>query len=656
MHILSHGCTLDCFDTCRFKVYVENGQVVKIEGDSQHPYTKGLICSKGKKHLARLTHQQRITTPLKKVAGQWVAIDFTEALDIISQKLLHYKAQYGSAAVMHYTGSGSGGVLKQISDIFFNFFGGVTLTKGNVCWGAGIQAQKYDFGEPRGHFLEDMLNAKNIIIWGRNPANTSMHLMQMLKEAQKSGIKIIVIDPLYTETAKSADLYLRINPSTDGALAMAMTKVIIAEGLADEDFIAQYVKGFTQYKEYLDSLDLSYLADETGISIESIRQIARLCAKEKPTAIYPGYGLQKYRNGGNSIRAIDALGAIAGNIGRQGGGVNYANKIYPESLNLDPYNSNQYAINNRYGQLNNLSNFIAEEYNPPIKALFVSKANPLAQWPNLHLAEKTLAQVEFKVCIDMFMTDTAEFCDLFIPCTNTLESEDIVYTSMTNPYITYNQKAVEPKHKLMDEYYFFQQLALKMGLPNYPIVDKAEYLAKVIEPLQAQGIDLAKIQKGYVTIQETPVAWANKIFKTPSGKFELFSELAQSDGLSPFPIYAKSMPQGHIRLLSSHPKNSIFSQHYLDVDGMAKAFVNACLAAEHKIIEGEKVILKSNQGEIEVQIEISASVPDHTVHMYTGWWKKHGNPNFLTAINSSEMGGQLAYNETFIEIVRNRSV
>lgn len=659
MKIFSHGCTLDCFDTCKFNVYVDEGKISRIEGDKNHPYTKGMICSKGRQHLARLNHPKRIYTPMRKTEGKWEEISFTEAIDLLADKLLDYKEKFGSCSVLHYYESGSGGILKSIEDVFFNFYGGITLPKGSTCWGAGIAAQRYDFGDVRGHQLDDMLNSKNIFIWGRNPANTSLHLYSMIKQAKKNGIKIVVIDPLDTDTAKLADLHIRINPAKDGALAMAMAKLIIESGFHDEQFISRHVLGFAEYKKYLENLDLDYLSDETGVSTGAIKKLAYLYAGEKPSCIYIGYGMQKYKNGGNSVRAIDALGAITGNIGVKGGGVNYANRVYPDVLDLDPYNSNSYAVNKRFFCITEFSEYISCQENPPIKAVFVTKANPAAQLPDLNKFMSAFDSVEFKVCIDMFMTDTASHCDLVIPCTNSLESEDIVYSSMNNPYIIYNEKAVEPREELMDEYYFFQALAQKMNMTNYPLVEKEEYLERVIAPLKEKGVELTDIKNSYVNIQQDNVAWHDLVFKTPSGKYEIYSEKAKFDGFSPIPVLATGdktrtcdIKYKKIRLITIHPKNSLFSQHFLDVDGKAVALINPKLASAYGINEGDNIILSSENGQIKVDVCFDEGIPANIVAMSTGWWHKHGNPNFLTNSICADMGGQVAYHETFVNLYK----
>lgn len=653
MKTISHGCTLDCWDCCKFNVIVDNNRVIKIEGDKTHPYTKGIICKKGRKHLERLYHKDRIYTPLFKKGNKWIEIDYDEALEIVSERLRFYIEKYGSNSILHYFESGSGGVLKSIENIFFNFLGGITLTSGSTCWGAGIQAQIFDFGDVKGHSLKDIFNAKNIVLWGRNPANTSIHLFHALKEAKKKGIKIIVIDPIYTDTAKLSDMFIKVNPSTDGALAIAITKIAIEKGYIDLNFIKRYVKGFNEYKDYIEKLDLEFLIKECGVKKEIIEKLAYIYGVEKPTTTYPGYGLQKYHNGGNTIRAIDALAAVTGNIGKKGSGVNYANRVYPDVLNLDPFDSMKFSNKTRYVEISKLYDFILNENNPPIKVLFVSKANPLAQLPNLNKAKLAFNKIDFKICIDMFMTDTAKNCDLFLPCTNTLESEDIVFSSMNNPYIIYNEKAVEPKYKLMDEYYFFMELAKKMDIKGYPLVSKREYLEKITGPLLKMGITLEDIKKGYITIQDNDVAWEDLEFKTPSRKVEIYSVRAKHDGLSPIPVYENRFKsRSKIRLITSHTRDSIFTQHFIDIEGISKAYINPNTAKKHKIIEGDRVKLESKNGEIEVEIIINENIPDNIVHMYTGWWEKHGNPNFLTECLPSDMGGQIAYYDTFIEIVK----
>ncbi|AXU70810.1 TPA: molybdopterin-dependent oxidoreductase [Clostridioides difficile] len=734
---LSHGCTLDCHDCCKFNVYTKGNNVVKIEGDKNHPYTKGFICKKGMAHLDRLNHKDRIKTPMLKVDGVWKEISFDKAIEIMAEKLTYYKEKYTSKSVMHYDQYGSGSVLKYIGDIFLNFYGGVSRHKGGPCWSAGMHAQKYDFGVAKSHAIEDMLNSKSIFVWGKNPAYTTIHTMQIIKKAKEKGIKIVVIDPIYTKTAQIADKYVQVNPGTDGALAIAMAKIIVEDKLYDEEYINSYVIGFEEYKKYLSSLELSFLIDECGVKENDIRELVDLYTN-KYSSINVGYGLQKYKNGGNTIRAIDALGAITGQIGFSGGGVNYANKVYPSVINSDPYNSQSYGEDREF-YVSNISKFIEESLkntsnkvnyasdeldmalhkvnyisdeldttsnkvnyildeldttsnkvncvsdeldmtsnktdyisnelynlsnksikdNIPIKMAVITKSNMLNQLPDLVELERVFSKIEFKVCFDMFITDTATLCDMFIPCTNTLESEDIIYSSMTNPYITYNERAVKPAHKLMDEYYFFMELAKKMGLNDYPFVEKRTYLEKVIEPLKRfdKNLDIEKLKNNYFTIHN-PVAWEDKKFETPSGKYELYSESIKNLGISPTPVYIsnkyKEIEDKNIsfRLLTNHHADTLFSQHFMDKKSIAQAYINRRMAKKVGIEDKDIVILRSKKAKINVQINIDDGVGNYIVKMYVGWWKKHGNPNSLTDTGISDFGGQVTYNESMVEIIR----
>ena len=669
MKKISHGCTLDCADCCKFNVYVKNDDIIKIEGDKEHPYTKGFICKKGLAHLKRLNHSKRIYKPLIKINDKWKEIEFDEAINIMVKKLSYYKSKFGSKSILYYEQYGNGTVLKSIGEKFFNFYGGVSLSKGGPCWSAGIAAQKLDLGDSRSHSLEDMLNSKNIFVWGKNPANTTIHTMQMIKMAKEKGSKIIVIDPIETATAKLADKYIKIKANGDKALALAMAQIIIKNKLYDEKYIKLYVNGFEEYKSYILSLNIKDLSKECGVEISTIEELVKLYC-QKYSTILLGFGMQKYKNGGMTIRLIDALGAITGQIGFSGGGVNYANKVYPKILNTDPYDSEKFS-SNRYYHTNEISEFIEKcnlgntyykndifinhednkgdyELNIPIKMAIITKSNLLNQLANINNLKRALSKVEFKVCFDMFITDTVKECDLFIPATSQLESEDLLFSSMMNPYLVYNEKILEPQEKLMDEYYFFMEVAKRLKMSNYPIVTKKEYLEKVIYPLKNinSDISLEYLKNNYFTLHKD-VAWSDKNFVNESGKFEIIN----CEEIKKFEAN-KYKDISKLRLLTNHGRDSLSSQHFMDDDGIAIAYINEKEAKRFNINNNEIIYLKSENGQIKVKINIDKSIGDNIVMMFVGWWERHGNPNFLTNSGISDIGGQITYNETFVEIIK----
>ena len=585
------------------------------------------------------------------------------------KKLSYYKSKFGSKSILYYEQYGNGTVLKSIGEKFFNFYGGVSLSKGGPCWSAGIAAQKLDFGDSRSHSLEDMLNSKNIFVWGKNPANTTIHTMQMIKMAKEKGSKIIVIDPIETATAKLADKYIKIKANGDKALALAMGQIIIKNKLYDEKYIKLYVNGFEEYKSYILSLNIKDLSKECGVDISTIEELVKLYC-QKYSTILLGFGMQKYKNGGMTIRLIDALGAITGQIGFSGGGVNYANKVYPKILNTDPYDSEKFS-SNRYYYTNEISEFIEKcnlgntyykndifinhednkgdyELNIPIKMAIITKSNLLNQLANINNLKRALSKVEFKVCFDMFITDTVKECDLFIPVTSQLESEDLLFSSMMNPYLVYNEKILEPQEKLMDEYYFFMEVAKRLKMSNYPIVTKKEYLEKVIYPLKNinSDISLEYLKNNYFTLHKD-VAWSDKNFVNESGKFEIIN----CEEIKKFEAN-KYKDISKLRLLTNHGRDSLSSQHFMDDDGIAIAYINEKEAKRFNINNNEIIYLKSENGQIKVKINIDKSIGDNIVMMFVGWWERHGNPNFLTNSGISDIGGQITYNETFVEIIK----
>ncbi|MGL5416820.1 MAG: molybdopterin-dependent oxidoreductase [Clostridium sp.] len=618
----SSGCTLDCFDCCKFDVYKDENGEIEIKGDKNHPFTKGFICKKGLYHKDIIKNEKRIIKPLLKVNGKFEEVSFDKGINIIIEKLNKCKNE----EIIYYEQYGNGGLLKSIGDIFFNFYGGVLKQKGGPCWSAGIKAQKLDFKKVLRHSLDDLENSKTIIVWGKNPAFTSIHEMKAILDAKRNGSYVITIDPIKTKTAELSNYYISPKPNGDYYLALAMGKYIIGENLIDKDFIRERVENFSEYKKDIESFNMEELVEKSGVSLEEIEKLSKLYTN-KPSTIILGYGLQKYKNGGNTIRAIDALGMITGQIGIEGGGVNYANKLYGDILNLDPYESHKYAKNVEFSS-GNIGEVIEKE---KVKMLFITKSNILNQLPNINKLKESFKKVDFKVCFDIYMTDTAKECDLFIPSTITLESEDLLFSSMTNPYLICKEEVIEPMNPLMDEYNFYNELAKRLKIENYPIdIKKKEYLNKVLEPL---NVTVNTVKNEYIT-KEIKVPFKENEEKFSIGSFEIKRE-EKRDGL---------------RLLTNHSKDTLFSQHFMDKEGISEFFINEKEGLKLNLKNKEIYKLKSKVGEVKAKCIIDNKIKDGVVMMEVGWHERHGNPNYLTKEDISDIGLQIAYNETIIEI------
>lgn len=650
------SCPLDCFDACSMIATINEGKVIKIEGDKDHPFTQGFVCKKGKKHLERLYHPNRILSPKKKYKGKWIDISYEEAIDEISEKLINIKKEYGPKAVLHFYDSGYGGLSKTVDKMFFNYYGGATVHTGSLCWGAGIEAQKLDFGDNKSHAPEDLVNSKTIIIWGRNPADTNIHLMKYLTEAKKNGSYIYLIDPIKTNTAKIASEHISIKPSTDGALALGLANYIINQNLIDEDFIKKHVNGYDEYKEYVKGFTLEHTERITGINKEKIKELAENYSKNKPSSIIIGYGLQRYKNGGNNVRSIDALGALTGNIGIEGGGINYSNKLIAEYIGGEVKKSEDYVKSRRTYSQTKLAEYIMNANNPPVKCLFITKSNPLVQVPNINKTIEAFNMVDFKVVIDIFMTDTAEYADIVLPATNILEEEDFIYTSMFSPYLNYSNRVINPLNGIIGEYDFFRMLAKNMELREYPDIERDEFFKRALKPLMEKfNVSYEYLKEKSFTIKGRNIPWKDKKFTTSSGKYELYSKKAKNQGLTPIPIYIQSGNEEkdyNLRLITPHFKDSLHSQHFAFEENIPTVYMSENTLNKNKIKADEKIKIKSKYGVLEARLKVSPDIGDDTIMIYEGWWHKSGSVNFLTPDAISDIGEQAAYYECFCKIER----
>ncbi|HKK91299.1 MAG TPA: molybdopterin-dependent oxidoreductase [Desulfobacteraceae bacterium] len=651
---VSVSCPMDCYDLCRFTATVENNRIVNLKADKNHPVTKGFSCKKGSQLVERMNHPHRIRSPLIKKEGEFVNIGYDEVLGIIADRLVSIKNRYGPEAVLNYSGDGYGGVKNRIQTIFFNCFGGASSGEGSLCWGAGMAAQQYDFGSVKGHFPDDVLNAKTVLVWGRNPKFTNLHLYRLLLQAEASGSSIIVIDPLETETAKAFGRHIRPRPSTDGALALAMANWIIENNCHNRPFVEKHVVGFHRFKEYASAFTPARAEEITGVPGDTIRKLARQYAEAAPGCIYIGYGLQRYRNGGNTIRCIDALGAITGNIGRKGGGVNYAAKSLAAYLSGVEQESRTHAEKRRTFLLGRLGEFLQGTDDPPVKAVFVAGSNPLTQSPDLENTVESFKQVDFKVVFDHFLTDTARQADIVLPAASVFEQDDLFVTSMYSPVLNVSQKAVEPPPGVMPEFDVYLALARRVGGLDMGFSTSGEYLRKSAQPLLDRlGVDFESLASGYPRIEQDAIAWQEGRFETPSGKIELYSERAGEDGLSFLPSFLEpesGTTKLPLRLLTCHTLESMHSQGFAFNGDLPMVYINSKTAGQFGVDEQRTVLVRGEKQAITARLTIDDAVCDTTALIYQGWWHASGAVNFLTEPRISDMGGQAAYYDSFCAI------
>ncbi len=657
-------CPLDCWDQCALVVEKRQGMIVSIKPDPQQAGSGPLICSKGKSHADRVNHPQRLLYPLIKDNGVFKRISWPEALKKMAAAIDQALANAGPLSLMHFFDAGHNGLLKNMESRFFSALGGCTLHQGSLCWGAGVAAQNYDFGASKAHPYHDLLNSRLILIWGRNPAHTSINLKAYIGKARRNGARVVLIDPVRTGTADLADEHLSIKPGTDGVLALAMAGYIIANNLADRDFIDQCSTGFEKFLKLCQECSLPWAAEVTGLDEERIKQLALAYAAGKPAAILIGIGLQRHSNGGNIIRAIDALAALTGNVGLPGGGANYANFRIAGYIDQAFLKGEDLNPRRRFYPKPRLAKSLLELSEPAIRFLYISRSNPLVQVGDLNLLRKGFSKVPFIVTADHFMTDTAAASDLVLPATCFLEEEDLYYNSMSHQYLSYGNRVLEPKGECRSEYDFFGELSSLMALKGYPDWTPQKIMARALQPLTKKtGITVEQVkEKGPILLPGgDEVPWADRIFETTDQKYHFYSSAAEKDGADALPLYRppgelndRSLQQeGYIYwFVTPHPRQSIHSIHRLPGDGKEPlAYINPQTAKKEGLKAGTQILVSSKRGSIEVAVAVSADIPPHTVLVYEGWWhESKAAVNRLTSGGLTDMGLQAAYYDCLCRI------
>lgn len=667
------ACPRNCYSTCSFRVQVENNSIRRILPFSDNKATPEGPCIKGLSYIERSNSPGRIVHPLVRKPGNiFQQITIQEALGIAALKIDEIRRKYGSQSILWYRGSGMSGLTNEIGHSFWKSFGGGTLTYGNLCWPAGLEAVRLTLGSVRHNVPWDLENARLIIIWGKNPAETNIQEMAFIGKAKELGAKIIVIDPRRTPTADKADILFRPRPSTDGALALAIAKILIEEDLIDRQFIEKYVFGFDEFKA---SLDISVKAAEdiTGIPCGNIYELALLIGKEKAVTILPGYGLQRHHNGGQTIRAILALSALTGNIGRPGAGFNYANLqsyIYddpkePLSYYPDPEKDKPFR---RAVSMAKLGNDILNSRNPEIRAVWVERGNPVLQVPDSSSVVNAFSKLEFRIVVEQFMTDTALMADLILPAKDMFEQSDII-GSYWSPYVQYKPKVLEPPGEVLpeSEIYFHLDKLLKLGndqesIPapgNYNI---EEWLRRRIS--ERPEITLEILRNGPAIapgLQE--IAYADMKFDTPTGKIELLSDQASKLwGVSRLPDYSDnnrknnlSFPLTFITPNIGSRIHSQFGNLRVIKDSQESPAVELSPedAKERKIKTGDKIRVYNNNGEIFSPAKISNRVPKGCIILPNGiWLNEGGGGNKLVPAQETDMGYGAVFHDAKVEAER----
>lgn len=645
-------------------VTVREGRIVRIDGDPLNPATEGKVCVKGLSYIERIDARDRIRSPLRKKPGGegFEAISWEDALDGIAGELKRIRSESNPLSVLFYEGSGNHGALSLLADAFWNPFGGCTRTHGDLCWPAGLEATRLTYGGNLHNHPVLTRESRFILLWGHNPAETNVHQMRLILEAREQGACLAVIDPRSTDTTDAADMHLQPRPGTDAALALGIANILKKEELLDIGFLKQNAIGVEAFLDRIAEYSPERVAEITGLAETEIHELATAFGSTSPALLIAGFGLQRHSHAGQAMRAVALLPALTGNIGIPGGGWQYANLashgLRPPPLPPEPDGPG------RSFPISQLGTDILESRNPPVRAAWFGKANPVSQHPRTTRVREALESLDLVVVVDQFLTDTASHAHYVLPAKTLFEEEDLV-TAYWHPYLQLRQKVLDPPEGVKTDTEIWRLLCERFGFKTGWFGSSRRELLRAMLP-EGKGDLLEKMESEPVLLDgEAGIVWSDGHFPTPSGKIEFYSqETADLWGIDPLPSY-EPLLEGHqsdmtsvfpLQLLTCKTRERIHSQFgnlswIREVDRPRRLDIHPEDAASRELCEGDRAAVWNDRGRVEIEIHLDHGIRPGVVHVIEGRCSPD-DPwmNLLTDDAVTDMNHGATFYECLVEV------
>lgn len=685
VEVVRAACPHDCPDTCAMLVTVrrdESGRrvAIKIAGDPAHPTTAGSLCTKVSRYLERTYHRERVLHPLKRVGrkgeGRFERVSWDEALDDIAARLERIAA-VDPQRIVPYSYAGTMGLVQgeAMASRFFHKLGASLLDR-TICASAGGEALHATLGLRAGTDIEQFEHSRLIVFWGANAIALNLHLWSRAQQAKRRGAKLVAIDPYRSLTAEKCHRHIALLPGTDGALALGLAHVLIREGWIDRDYIERHTLGFDAFAERVRAYDPQRVASICGIAAAEVESLAHDYWHVRPAVIRLNYGMQRARGGGNAVRAVACLPALAGHWRDPAGGMLLSTSglfnldsehlYHPELLaGRTPRTINMSTIGDDLARAD-----------PPIEAVVVYNSNPVAVAPESKKVAAGFAREDlFTVVLEHFLTDTADYADYVLPATTQLEHVDVV-KPYGHLYVVANNPAIEPLGEALPNSEIFRRLAARMGFTEDCFREGDDDIAA--RAFRKSGAtanydwQVAKA-RGWQRLELPAVyaPFAEGRFATPSGRCEFYSERLAQQGLDPLPDYVPPYegPTSNPALAARYPLaivspparnflNSTFVNvaSLRDAEGEPSLEIHPADAAARGIADGDRVRVFNDRGSFELAARVTDRARRGVVVALSIWWKKlaadRRNANEVTSQRLTDLGRAPTFYDCLVEVER----
>ena len=673
-------CHHDCPDSCGWEVSVENGVAVKLRGNSEHPFSQGELCPKVNRFLERVYSPDRILYPLArngpKGSGEFRQISWDEALALVAERIHSVIDNFGGEAVMPWGSAGTQGLI-QMNSLDRRFFAKIGSSRqvDSLCGATAKAGASLTLGSPLSSDPMDIEFSQLILLWGTNTRLANRHLWPFIEKARARGAKVVVIDPIRTMTAESADVFVQPLPGTDVALMLAMMHILIRDDLVDHDYLEKYTDGFDELSVQVTEWTPLRAAQVCGISVDDIESLARDYGTIRPSFIRTLIGAEHRQHGAMFFRTLSCLPMLVGAWREKGGGFARSVGSYA-AVNVDDsvftVDSLSAGRERRPLSMNEIGQVLNDEnLDPAVKALFVYNGNPLVTAPNAELIRQGLEREDlFTVVSEQFMTDTARYADVIFPACTQIEQVDVV-PAWGHLYLGWNEKAIEPLGESVPNTELWRRLALAMGFSEPELFEDDESL--IASALHDVDLDQLRTT-GFVrlSLPEDLLPYAQGGFATASGKAALINHSLPAVGMPALPTYevgdemqgginsqdmyplSLMSPKTHVRFL-----NSSYSHlaHHCDAEGEMYCELDLSDAASRGIQDGDQVRVFNERGSLDVVAQVKSSggrVRSGLVLVPFGWvgtrTKDMKTVNALTNDQAADFGGGVAFYDTMVQV------
>jgi anaerobic selenocysteine-containing dehydrogenase len=658
--VVDTACPLDCPDACSLAVTVHHGKVVTIDGSDRNPTTKGFICAKVRKFGDRVYGPDRLLYPGvrkgRKGEGRFERLPWDEALDLVADRMQRVKAESGGESILPYSYGGSNGLITQdnLDATLWRRFGTSRLAR-TVCAAPTGAANMALYGKMSSVTYDDYPEARLIILWGVNPSASGIHMVPFVREAQKRGAKLVVIDPRSTQLARAADVHLAVRPGTDVAVALAIHHFLFANGFADDAFLNAHTHHADRLRERAAEWPIAKAAALAGVDASALERVAELYAVSSPALIRCGWGLERNRNGGNAAMAVLSLPAVGGKFGVRGGGYAMSNSA---SWNIDRPWIGAPEPATRLVNMNHLGRVLLEERTPPVNVLFVYNCNPAATVPDQNRVIQGLKREDlFTVVFEQVMTDTALYADVVLPATTFLEGYD--FAKAYGPInLDLGRPVIDAVGESRSNADVFGELCSRLGLLHeHEPTDELDLLVRVLDGLPGTiAEDLRNGARPSPPGGTRPIQFVDVFPNTPDRKVDLFPEAFETS--APLGLFRyqpdPATDRYPLALISPASDQTISSTLGELPRGEVRLLMHPADAEPRGLADNDLVRIFNDQGEVHCSLSVLPTIRPGTVSLPKGLWRRSTRNGVtgtaLVPDTLTDIGGGACFNDARVEV------